>query len=356
MLLVFSQSCAIISTVHFKTLSSPQKKFHTHWLWLLNPLSLSPACDIHKSVFYLYITKSGDLAAPHSKASQEARLVESKVYFGCQQWGSGSGGKGGGENSCPQANSTIPPTISEQELFLRKGDTCRNSTVISDRHLEISPRWSDQHHLGCFKHSYSSVPGSICFCFLEADSPNVKAYVMAAVWSSRMCVCTQSCLTLCDPMKACQVSLSMEFFRQEYCGGLPFLSPGDLPDPRIETASLVFPALTGGFITTSATWINFFYLVGISVSTRQLTGYGSERIIFNSPWRGTRCPWLGLMINLFLVFLDCFPLFLHFFTYLIKFMFWLKLFYKRQMKVMEGKDHSALLHFIHGFAYSRHFI
>ena len=33
---------------------------------------------------------------------------------------------------------------------------------------------------------------------------------------------------------------SMEFFRQEYWSGLPFLSPGDLPDPGIEPRS---PAL-----------------------------------------------------------------------------------------------------------------
>ena len=29
----------------------------------------------------------------------------------------------------------------------------------------------------------------------------------------------------------------MEFFRQEYWSGLPFLSPGDLPDPGIEPRS-----------------------------------------------------------------------------------------------------------------------
>ena len=29
-----------------------------------------------------------------------------------------------------------------------------------------------------------------------------------------------------------QAPLSIEFPRQEYWGGLPFLSPGDLPDPR----------------------------------------------------------------------------------------------------------------------------
>ena len=33
---------------------------------------------------------------------------------------------------------------------------------------------------------------------------------------------------------ACQTPLSMEFLRQEYWSGLPFSSPGDLPDPGIE--------------------------------------------------------------------------------------------------------------------------
>ena len=40
--------------------------------------------------------------------------------------------------------------------------------------------------------------------------------------------------------EACQAPLSMEFFRQEYRSGLPFPSPGDLPDPGIEPMS---PAL-----------------------------------------------------------------------------------------------------------------
>ena len=33
---------------------------------------------------------------------------------------------------------------------------------------------------------------------------------------------------------ACQAPLSMGFSRQEYWSGLPFPSPGDLPDPGIE--------------------------------------------------------------------------------------------------------------------------
>ena len=49
---------------------------------------------------------------------------------------------------------------------------------------------------------------------------------------------------------AYQAPLPMGFSRQEHWSGLPFPAPGDLPDPGIETASLVSPALAGGFFTT----------------------------------------------------------------------------------------------------------
>ena len=45
----------------------------------------------------------------------------------------------------------------------------------------------------------------------------------------------------------------MGFFSQEYWGGLPFPPPGDLPDPGIEPASPMVPALAGGFFSASAT-------------------------------------------------------------------------------------------------------
>ena len=41
---------------------------------------------------------------------------------------------------------------------------------------------------------------------------------------------------------ACQAPLSMEFSRQEYWNGFPFPSPGDLPDPGIESGSLKLQA------------------------------------------------------------------------------------------------------------------
>ena len=44
----------------------------------------------------------------------------------------------------------------------------------------------------------------------------------------------QSCPTLCDPMDgSLPGSGSMGFSRQEYWSGLPFPSPGDLPNPGL---------------------------------------------------------------------------------------------------------------------------
>ena len=51
-----------------------------------------------------------------------------------------------------------------------------------------------------------------------------------------------------------QSPLSMGFSRQDYWSGLPFPSPGDLPNPRMEPESLKSPVLTGRFFTISTTW------------------------------------------------------------------------------------------------------
>ena len=51
-----------------------------------------------------------------------------------------------------------------------------------------------------------------------------------------------------------QAPLSMEFSRQENWRGLPFPTPGYLPDPGIEPPSLASPALAGEFFNHSATW------------------------------------------------------------------------------------------------------
>ena len=49
---------------------------------------------------------------------------------------------------------------------------------------------------------------------------------------------------------ALQAPLAKGFPKQEYWSGLPFLPPGDFPDPGIEPMSPTFPAMAGRFFTT----------------------------------------------------------------------------------------------------------
>ena len=51
----------------------------------------------------------------------------------------------------------------------------------------------------------------------------------------------------CDPMEPARLLCPWDSRRQEYWSGLPFPSPGDLPNPETEPES---PALTGGFFGT----------------------------------------------------------------------------------------------------------
>ena len=62
----------------------------------------------------------------------------------------------------------------------------------------------------------------------------------------------QSCLTPCDPMDCSLPGSSVHRIFQ--ASGIPSPPPGDLPNPGIEPASLMSPALSGRFFATSATW------------------------------------------------------------------------------------------------------
>ena len=71
-----------------------------------------------------------------------------------------------------------------------------------------------------------------------------------------------------------QAPLSIGFSRQEYWSGLPCLPLEDLPDPRIKTTSLIFPALTDRFFTTRAT--KFSRSCNASKNLSQITVCNSE--------------------------------------------------------------------------------
>ena len=73
-------------------------------------------------------------------------------------------------------------------------------------------------------------------------SPGDAFVLVASVWSEvKWSEVAQSCPILCNPVD-CSLpgSWSMGFSRQEYWSGLPFPSPGDIPNPGIKPGS---PAL-----------------------------------------------------------------------------------------------------------------
>ena len=67
-----------------------------------------------------------------------------------------------------------------------------------------------------------------------------------------VCLVTQSCPTLLDPLDCSPPGSSVHgiFFRQEYWSGLPFPTPGDLSDPGIEPGSPMSPALQVDSLST----------------------------------------------------------------------------------------------------------
>ena len=81
--------------------------------------------------------------------------------------------------------------------------------------------------------------------------PQVTGPCLALWYEACVCMSAQSLsrvqLFATPWTVACQAPLSMGFPRQEYWSGLPFLSPGDLPNPGIKPVS---PALASGFFTT----------------------------------------------------------------------------------------------------------
>ena len=79
--------------------------------------------------------------------------------------------------------------------------------------------------------------------------------VQTVVLHSYMYACMLSCSVVSDSLQprwavAHQAPPSMEFSRQEYRIGLPFPTPGDLPDPEIEPMSPESPTLAGRVFTT----------------------------------------------------------------------------------------------------------
>ena len=88
----------------------------------------------------------------------------------------------------------------------------------------------------------SSLRGVIQSSRLGAPLQDLSLGILVAVVCGGLVA--KSCPTLVTPWTgACQTPLSMGFSRQDYWSGLPFPSPGDLPDPGIEPGSPVLQIL-----------------------------------------------------------------------------------------------------------------
>ena len=88
-------------------------------------------------------------------------------------------------------------------------------------------------------------------CLITSSSEEAKLLGLRAPQRAQMCALSHfSCVRLFAILWTIvgQAPLSMGFSRQEYWSGLPCPPPGDLPNPRIEPASLMSPALAGGFL------------------------------------------------------------------------------------------------------------
>ena len=71
------------------------------------------------------------------------------------------------------------------------------------------------------------------------------SFTVTLVYDSVVCACSVMSHSLGPPWTiARQAPLSTEFPRQEYWSGLPFPTPGDLPDPEIELGSLALQTVS----------------------------------------------------------------------------------------------------------------
>ena len=126
--------------------------------------------------------------------------------------------------------------VTEFELQGQTGLGARSSSATGSTRLQASAFLSEKWEL-------KKVPAH--------NPPNV--YVCMCI-HIHACVCvlllSHVRLFVTPWTVACQAPQSTGLSWQEYWSELPFLPPGDLPNPGIEPVSPVAPVLAGGFFTT----------------------------------------------------------------------------------------------------------
>ena len=88
-------------------------------------------------------------------------------------------------------------------------------------------------------------------CGIHGTQLFIEVQIFLCLPAKLLQLCLTLFVNLCTVAR--QAPLSMGFSRQESWSELPCLPPGDLPNPEIESMSLMSPTLAGGFFTTSTT-------------------------------------------------------------------------------------------------------
>ena len=117
--------------------------------------------------------------------------------------------------------------------------SCLQDNLTSFHYISLATQFADvpretEGGVGKFTFFGWNTQGLLCFLKLQCIYTMVRAIIYTCMLSCFSCVWLFMTLWTV----ACQVPLFMGFSRQEYWSGLPCPPPGDLPDPRIEPASL----------------------------------------------------------------------------------------------------------------------
>ena len=110
----------------------------------------------------------------------------------------------------------------------------------------------------------------LCFCsqFL-VEFHYCDVYMGTPWWQLQVQMLSHFQLFCYPELQPSRLLCPWQFSRQEYWSWLPFLPPGDLPDPRIKLRSLTSPTLVGGFFTTSHSWDAICVCIYIYIHTHK---------------------------------------------------------------------------------------
>ena len=133
-------------------------------------------------------------------------------------------------------------TTEATEHTCRHRDTMMKPVAIAVPILKCTMLWH--------KCILNAVQLSVLSSFRNFSLPQMETLCLISV-----CSVASVCPTLCDPMDHSLPGSPVHGILQaKYWSRLPCPPPGDLPDPGIESMSLISPTLAGRFFTTSATW------------------------------------------------------------------------------------------------------